>query len=187
MSPQKSYAPPPREERRGLLIVNTGNGKGKTTAALGMLLRSAGHDLKVGMFQFIKSLGSVTNGEHVAAARLGITITPLGDGFTWLSENIAEDRALAEQGWKTCRAAITSGEYDVIILDELTYPLTFGWLDIDAVIQELQDRPAGTHIIATGRNAPQQLIDAADLATEMHMVKHPFREKGIGAQAGIEL
>ncbi len=181
------YAAPTREERHGLLIVNTGNGKGKTTAALGMLLRSVGRNLKVGMFQFIKSASSTQHGEHLAAERLGVTITPLGDGFTWLSENIAEDRALAEAGWTTCQTALTSGEFDVTILDELTYPLTFGWLDTEKVLNDIKNRPIGTHVIITGRNAPQPLIDAADLATEMHLVKHPFREKGIGAQAGIEL
>jgi cob(I)alamin adenosyltransferase len=179
-------APKPREERRGLLIVNTGNGKGKTTAALGMVLRSVGYEMHVGMFQFIKSVSN-PYGEHVAAERLGMTITPLGDGFTWLTENIDDDRRLAREGWETCRTALRSGVFDVLILDEMTYPLTFGWLDIHEVIEELVARPAGTHVIVTGRNAPPELIAAADLVTEMHLVKHPFREKGIGAQAGIEL
>ncbi len=187
VKPRKEYPLLPRDERQGLLIVNTGNGKGKTTAALGILLRSAGYDLKVGMFQFIKSASSSSNGEHVAARKLGIDIIPLGDGFTWLSENIEEDRALAEAGWQRCGPALASGEFDVLILDELTYPLTFGWLDTQTIINAIKARPKGTHVVVTGRNAPPELIEAADLATEMFLVKHPFREKGIGAQAGIEI
>jgi len=180
------YRVPPRERRHGLLIVNTGHGKGKTTAALGILLRAAGRDMTVGMFQFIKSAAN-PYGEHVAAARLGVEIVPLGDGFTWLSENIAEDRALAEAGWERCRAVLADGTYDVLILDELTYALKFGWLDTDAVIAAIAARPVGTHVVVTGRDAPDALIAAADLVTEMRVIKHPYREQGIGAQPGIEL
>jgi cob(I)alamin adenosyltransferase len=177
---------PPREQRHGLLIVNTGMGKGKTTAALGILLRATGRDMRVAMFQFIKS-AKTSYGEHVAAERLGVTIVPLGDGFTWLTENIDDDRALAERGWLRCREALASGEYDVVIFDELTYALTFGWLSVDDVLDVIRARPAGTHVVVTGRNAPQALVDAADLVTEMTLVKHPYREQGIGAQPGIEL
>lgn len=180
------YRVPPREQRHGLLVVNTGNGKGKTTAALGILLRAAGRDMKVGMFQFIKS-SETRQGEHIAAERLGVTIVPLGDGFTWLTDNIAEDRALAERGWLRCKESLSSGEFDILILDEFTYPLTFNWLDTAEVIAALKARPVGTHVIITGRNASPALIDAADLVTEMTLVKHPYREQGIGAQPGIEL
>lgn len=180
------YRVPPRERRHGLLIVNTGHGKGKTTAALGVLLRATGRDMRVGMFQFIKSAAN-PYGEHVAAARLGVEIVPLGDGFTWLSENIAEDRALARAGWERCRAALESGEYDVLILDEMTYALNYGWLDSDDVIAAIRGRPVGTHVIVTGRDASEALVAAADLVTEMRLVKHPYREQGIGAQPGIEL
>ena len=180
------YVARPRDERDGLLIVNTGNGKGKTTAALGLLVRAAGYDLSVGMFQFIKS-AATRYGEHVAAQRLGIEIIPLGDGFTWLSENIAEDRALAERGWSRVGEALSSGAFDVLILDELTYCLKFGWLDTAMVVDAIRARPRGTHVVVTGRDAPQALIDAADIVTEMHVVKHPYRDQGIGAQPGIEL
>lgn len=180
------YRVPPRERRHGLLIVNTGHGKGKTTAALGVLLRAAGRDMKVGMFQFIKSAAN-PYGEHVAAERLGVEIVPLGDGFTWLSENIEEDRALARAGWERVRAAIDSGDFDVLILDELTYPLNYGWLDVAEVVGAIAARPAGTHVIVTGRDAPEALLEAADLVTEMRLVKHPYRDQGIGAQPGIEL
>jgi cob(I)alamin adenosyltransferase len=176
----------PREKRIGLLIVNTGKGKGKSTAALGMLVRASGWGMSVGMFQFIKS-AETRYGEHIAATELGIDIIPLGDGFTWLTDNIAEDKALAERGWERVEAVLLAGTHDVLILDELTYCLKFGWLSLDTVLGAIRRRPAGTHVIITGRDAPQELIDAADIVTEMHLVKHPYREQGIGAQPGIEL
>lgn len=184
--PPKSYSALPRSERRGLVLVHTGDGKGKTTAALGLLVRAAGYGMSVGMFQFIKS-AETKYGEHIAAATLNVEIVPLGDGFTWLSENIDEDRALAERGWAVARVDLLAGTHDVLILDELTYCLTYGWLDESEVIAALQNRPAGTHVIVTGRNASQRLIDAADLVTEMCVVKHPYRDRGIAAQPGIEL
>jgi cob(I)alamin adenosyltransferase len=180
------YRVPPREQRHGLLIVNTGHGKGKTTAALGVLLRAAGRGMRVGMFQFIKSAAN-PYGEHLAAATLGVEIVPLGDGFTWLSENIDADRALAEAGWERCRVALAGGEFDVLILDELTYAFKYGWLDLEAVLTAIRARPVGTHVIVTGRDAPDALVAAADLVTEMRLIKHPYREQGIGAQPGIEL
>jgi cob(I)alamin adenosyltransferase len=180
------YRVPPRERRHGLLIVNTGHGKGKTTAALGLLLRAAGRGMRVGMFQFIKSAAN-PYGEHVAAARLGVEIIPLGDGFTWLSENIEADRALAAAGWARCRDALAGGEFDVLIFDEMTYALNYGWLDTAEVLAAIGARPAGTHVVVTGRDASDALVAAADLVTEMRLVKHPYREQGIGAQPGIEL
>ena len=180
------YRVPPRESRNGLVIVNTGDGKGKSTAALGLLLRATGRDMRVGMFQFIKSAETLY-GEHVAAARLGVEIVPLGDGFTWLSDNLDEDRRLAAAGWARCREAIRGGEFDVLIFDELTYPLNYGWLDPAEVLADIRARPAGTHVVVTGRNAPEALVEMADLVTEMRLVKHPYRDQGIGAQPGIEL
>lgn len=180
------YRVPPRERRDGLVIVNTGDGKGKSTAALGILMRGVGREMKVGMWQFIKNTGA-RYGEHVAAERLGVEIFPLGDGFTWLSENIEEDRALAEKGWAVCEEALLGGEYDILIFDELTYPLKYGWLDVPAVLDTIQRRPVGTHVVITGRGAPPELIEMADLVTEMRLVKHPYREQNIGAQPGIEL
>lgn len=177
---------PPREQRHGLLIVNTGDGKGKTTAALGLLVRAAGHGLRVGMFQFIKN-SDARYGEHIAAEKLGVEILPLGDGFTWLSDDIAADRALAERGWALVQQALASEAFDVLILDELTYCLTYKWLDEDVVLRALRDRPSWMHVVVTGRNAPESLIAIADLVTEMRLVRHPYRDKGIGAQAGIEL
>lgn len=180
------YPVPPRERRHGLVIVNTGNGKGKTTASLGILLRSTGRDMRVAMLQFIKS-AEVNRGEHFAARRLGVEIVPLGDGFTWLSENIEEDRSLAQICWSRCVDALHSSEYDVVIFDELTYALSYGWLTHDQVFDALSSRPVGTHVVITGRNASAELIEFADLVTEMVEVKHPYRTHGIGAQPGIEL
>jgi len=177
---------PPREQRRGLLIVNTGDGKGKTTAALGILLRAVGRQMRVGMFQFIEST-TTFYGEHAASKLLGVEIVPLGDGFTWLSENIEADRSLALEGWSRVRGVLSSGEFDVLILDELTYALTFGWLDTTEVLAAIHHRPVGTHVVVTGRNAPEALVAAADLVTEMRVIKHPYRSQGIGAQPGIEL
>jgi cob(I)alamin adenosyltransferase len=174
----------PDRRSQGLVIVNTGNGKGKTTAALGVLLRAAGQGLRVAMFQFIKAK-SGNWGESRAARKLGVEIIPLGSGFTWTSDDLERDRALAREGWQQCRAAIESGEYDVVILDEITYCFTFNWLDLDEVLEVLRRRPEGQHVILTGREAPQELIEFADLVTEMREIKHPYAA-GIRAQKGIE-
>lgn len=185
--PRKNrYSVQERDARRGLLMVNTGNGKGKSTAALGVLVRASGYEMSVGAFQFIKS-AETEYGEHIAARKLGVEIIPLGDGFTWLTDDIEADRALAERGWARVRAAITDGTFDVLILDELTYCLTYQWLEESEVLRVLRDRPTWMHVIVTGRNASPALIEIADMVTEMHLVKHPYREQGIGAQPGIEL
>ena len=182
----RGYRVPPRDRRHGLVVLHTGDGKGKTTAALGILLRASGREMKVAMLQFIKT-ADVEQGEHVAARRLGVEIVPLGSGFTWLSDDVGAVRELARAGWKRCVAALESGEYDVVILDELTYPLAYGWLTHEEVFDVLQHRPPGTHVVITGRLATPELIGFADLVTEMREVKHPYRERGLGAQPGIEL
>jgi cob(I)alamin adenosyltransferase len=169
---------------RGLVIVNTGNGKGKTTAALGLLLRAWGRGMRVAMFQFIKS-STGRWGENRAAERLGIPMTPLGDGFTWKSKDLDHDRALARQGWEACAATILAGEHDVVVLDELTYCLKFGWLGQEEVLDVLRRRPPGMHVVITGRDAPPWLIDFADLVTEMTLVKHPYQQ-GVRGQPGVE-
>jgi cob(I)alamin adenosyltransferase len=175
-----------RADRRaqGLVIVNTGNGKGKTTAALGILTRAWGRGMRVCMLQFIKEQNA-NFGEERAARKMGVEIHPLGGGFTWMSENIAQDQALAQEGWAICRAKIEGGDYDIVILDELTYCFTYGWLDLDEVLDVLRRRPPLQHVIITGRDAPQGLIDFADLVTEMREIKHPYKA-GVKAQKGIE-
>ncbi len=172
--------------KKGLVIVNTGNGKGKTTAALGILLRAWGRDMRVGGIQFLKH-ENANYGELRALQRMGVELTPMGDGFTWTSRDLDETQAKAVHGWETAKARIASGEYDVFLLDEFTYALTYGWIDTAEVIEWLrQHKPPMLHLIITGRNAPQALIDFADLVTEMREVKHPFRDQGIRAQKGIE-
>jgi cob(I)alamin adenosyltransferase len=170
--------------RKTLVVVNTGNGKGKTTAALGVLFRAWGRGLNVCMLQFIKSTTS-NYGENRAAEKIGIEMISLGGGFTWLSKDIEKDKGLARELWAQCKEKIASGDYDVVALDEFTYPLAYGWLPTDEVIEFLKQRPARTHVIITGRDAPQELIDYADLVTEMREIKHPFQQ-GIKAQPGIE-
>jgi len=179
------YRVPPRSQRHGLVIVNTGNGKGKTTAALGLLLRASGRGMRAGMFQFVKSL--TNGGEHRAAERLGVEIVSLGDGCTIESADTADASALAQAGWARVRDLIAAGEYDVLILDELTLPIKWGWVDDAEVISALGARPAGTHVVITGRHASQELIDAADLVTDMTVIKHPLREQNIRAQAGVDV
>lgn len=174
----------PDRQAKGLVVVNTGNGKGKTTAALGLLMRAWGRDMRVIMFQFIKHQ-SANWGESRAARKMGVEIIPLGSGFTWMSKDLEHDRALARQGWQRCREAIASGSYDVVILDEITYCFTYGWLDLDEVLAVLRHRPPRQHVIITGRDAPDALIDFADLVTEMREIKHPFGS-GVKAQPGIE-
>ncbi len=174
----------PDRRAKGLVIVNTGPGKGKTTAALGLLLRAWGQGLRVVMLQFIKAR-SGNWGETRAARRLGVEILSLGAGFTWTSSDIEHDRALARAGWERCRSAIEGGAYDVVVLDELTYCLTFGWLDVEEVLEVLRRRPPGQHVVITGRDAPPPLIEFADLVTEMREVKHPYHA-GVRAQKGIE-
>ena len=178
----------PRTGRRkatGLVIVNTGNGKGKTTAALGVLFRAWGRGLNVRMFQFIKNSGS-RYGEQRAAEKMGIPMTAVGDGFTWLSKDLDHSGELAAQQWENCKEALLHGDYDVIVMDEMTYALQFGWVSTAEVIETLKQRPSTLHVIITGRDAPDELVEYADLVTEMREIKHPFAEKGIKAQPGIE-
>ena len=174
-----------RRRQRGLVIVNTGNGKGKTTAALGVLFRAWGRDYRVRMFQFIKS--STSNyGEHKAAKRLGIRIEPMGDGFTWLSKDLERTAALAVEQWERCREVLRTGTEDIVVLDEFTYAMAYGWVPVADVVQALTQKPSAMHVIVTGRDAPPELIDCADLVTEMREVKHPYADQGIKAQPGIE-
>lgn len=175
-----------RKQRKGLVLVHTGPGKGKTTAALGLLLRAWGRDMRVGGVQFFKH-SNANYGELRALARMGITLTPMGDGFTWTSRDLDETQAKALHGWHVAQTKITSGDYDVFLLDEFTYVMHFGWLATDAVVAWLQaHKPPMLHLIITGRDAPPALIAYADLVTEMQEVKHPFRDQGIKAQPGIE-
>ena len=170
--------------RKPLVIVLTGQGKGKTTAALGVVLRAWGRGMKTVVLQFVKAR-TANYGENRAARKLGIEMIPLGEGFTWLSKDIEKDKATARECWELARQKIDSGQYDIVVLDEMTYPMTYGWIPVEEVIDTLRRRPQGLHVIITGRDAPQELIDFADLVTEMREVKHPH-QKGLKAQPGID-
>lgn len=171
--------------KKGLIIVHTGNGKGKSTAAFGTLLRAWGRGFRVCVIQFIKAETGQW-GEVKAAKKLGIEWHISGDGFTWLSKDLDETTARAQKGWELAQEKIASGNYDLIVLDEFTYPLQFGWVDTAQVIAWLKaHKPAGLHLIITGRGAPAELVEYADLVSEMNEVKHPYQQ-GIQAQAGIE-
>ena len=177
--------PERRRVRHGLVVVNTGEGKGKTTAALGVLFRAWGRDFRVRMFQFIKH-STARFGEHRAAKKLDIRIEAMGDGFTWLSKDMDQTTALAVAQWERCKEAILEGGEDIIILDEFTYAMHYGWVPVEEVLDTLRRRPDGMHVIITGRYAPEALVEFADLVTEMKLVKHPYEEQGIRAQPGLE-
>lgn len=171
-------------ERRGLLIVNTGDGKGKSTAAFGLALRAHGRGKAVKIYQFMK-VPTARFGEHRSFEQLGIAIEGLGDGFSWQSKDLEHSAQLARDGWDKARAAIVSGAYFLVVLDEITYPLIYGWLPLDDVLQTLRERPRDVHLCLTGRRCPPEIIALADTVTEMKMVKHAF-DAGIPAQRGIE-
>lgn len=171
--------------QKGLLIVFTGKGKGKTTAAVGMALRAAGHGMRTLVLQFIK--GSRASGELQALERLDeITIEPMGSGFTWKKENLDEDRELARRGWLRAAEEIRRAQYDTIVLDELNYVLSYGLLPLEEVLETIGNRPAHLHLVLTGRDAPDELIRRADLVTEMRQIKHPYHDQGVKAQRGVE-
>jgi len=171
--------------REGKIILYTGSGKGKTTAALGLLFRSWGHEFQVCMIQFMKS-DSVKSGEVQAARQIGIEWFTTGEGFTWSSSDLEPSIHEARQGWQLSKEKNSSGAYDLIVLDEFTYPLTAGWLEVNDIILWLTDhKPSGMHLVLTGRNAPPEMVEYADLATVMRNIKHPF-DRGATAQKGIE-
>nr|WP_188971015.1 cob(I)yrinic acid a,c-diamide adenosyltransferase [Deinococcus aerolatus] len=170
--------------RRGLLIVNTGNGKGKTTAALGLMMRAHGRGLRTRMFQFLKHEGA-RFGEHRTLDTLGLPHEGLGDGFTWRSRDLDNSADMAAHGWLLARAAIEANEDDLIVLDEFTYPLKYGWVAWPEVEAVLRARDPQMHVVVTGRDALPELITLADTVSEIQPVKHAYAA-GIGAQTGIE-
>jgi len=172
--------------RKGLVIVNTGTGKGKTTAALGVVTRAWGRGLRIKVIQFLKHEGA-RFGEVRAAQRMGIDWSASGDGWTWLSHDLDVSAERARRGWLQAKEAIQQDTLDLLVLDEFTYPLHFGWLDTREVVDWLREhKPPLLHLIITGRHAPEVLVEYADLVTEMRNVKHPYEEQGIRAQPGID-
>ncbi len=170
---------------KGLLIVNTGNGKGKTTAALGLAMRALGHGLKVCIIQFIK--GSWKYGELDAATRFEelLDVHVMGKGFTWKSQDLEADKKLAQEAWEFAKRILALGKYQMVVLDELTYLIKFHFIPEDEIVDVLTTRRDDMHVVVTGRDASPALLEAADLVTEMIARKHPFKD-GIKAQRGIE-
>jgi cob(I)alamin adenosyltransferase len=170
---------------KGLLIVHTGKGKGKSTAAFGMVFRAIGHGMRAGVIQFVK--GAWSTGERVVLEKFPdlVTIKAMGEGFTWETQDRARDIAHARAAWDEAKAMIADPAYRMVLLDELNIVLRYDYLPLDEVLAVLRTKPADKHVIVTGRNAREELIEIADLVTEMEQVKHPFRS-GVKAQAGVE-
>ena len=172
------------DTERGLLVVYTGKGKGKTTAALGIVFRALGRGLKVAVVQFIK--GKWKTGERSFAEKLPeLTFLVMGLGFTWESDDISRDKEAARAAWQKAAEILAAGEHPIVVLDELTYVISYDFVSLEEILAVLAARPAPVHVVITGRNAPDELVAMADLVTEMKSIKHPF-EKGISAKPGID-
>ena len=167
-----------------LVLVNTGPGKGKSSAAVGVVVRSVARGWRVGVIQFLKS-GTWHTGEEKVCRELGVDWWAMGEGFTWDSEDLDIDQAVAGAAWDHARQIITAGEHQLVVLDEVTYPVNWGWIDVDDVVTTIRNRPAHVNVVLTGRNAPDALIEVADTVTEMADVKHAYRQ-GIRAKKGID-
>jgi cob(I)alamin adenosyltransferase len=178
--------PRPKELQRAasLVLVNTGPGKGKTSAAMGVVMRAVARDWPVAVVQFLKS-GTWRTGEEKVCRQLGVDWWAEGEGFTWDSEDLSVDEAVAAGAWDRARALIEAGEHRLVVLDEVTYPINWGWIDIDEAVRTIQERPEQVSIICTGRKAPQALIDVADTVSEIGEVKHAYKA-GIRAKKGID-
>jgi cob(I)alamin adenosyltransferase len=170
--------------RRGLLIVNTGDGKGKSSSAFGVMLRAVARDWRVAVIQFIKS-DKWRTGEKDMAVKLGVDWVVGGDGFTWESDDMEATIAAARDAWSKASEIVMSGDYDLVILDEATYPVTFSWIGVEEVLEVLRSRPSHVNVVITGRDADPAIIDLADTVTEMRKVKHAFDE-GIQARRGLD-
>lgn len=170
---------------RGLLLVLTGNGKGKSSSAFGMAARALGHGMRVGVAQFIKGR-SDTGEEAFFRRQSGVVWHVLGEGFTWETQNLASDTETAQRGWNAARQLLRDPTLGLVVLDELTYPLKYGWLELRTVLDDLAGRPPMQHVIVTGRAAPEALVEAADTVTELRDIKHAFRA-GVRAQKGVDL
>ena len=182
--PTEHHLPEGLHPARSLVLVNTGDGKGKSSAAFGVVIRAVARDWKVAVVQFLKS-GEWHVGEQDVATRLGVDWFALGEGFTWDSDNLAADQAVARDAWEQAKTLIQGGAYRLVVLDEITYPMTWGWVDTDDVIATIRERPVTVSIVATGRDAPAALVDVADTVTEMRKVKHAY-DAGIAAKKGID-
>jgi len=173
-------------QEKGLIIVNTGNGKGKTTAALGMVLRSLGHGYRVAIVQFIKGAWEPAEKAVLSLWPDQLEFHAMGEGFTWETQDRDRDIQKAQLAWETALAFIRNPDFKLVLLDEVNIALKLGYLSVENILAGLEQKPADSHVILTGRGAPAALIERADLVTEMTLVKHPFREQGVKAQPGIE-
>jgi len=183
--PPETHGSAKREgARRGLLLIHTGDGKGKSTAAFGLALRAHGRGKPVAIYQFMK-VPSARFGEHRMFEQLGIPIVGLGDGFSWKSRDLEHSAQLAREGWQRAETTIRAGAHFLVVLDEITYPLRYGWVPLEPVLACLRERPGNVSVVLTGRRAPAELIALADTVTEMTLVKHHFNA-GVPAQRGIE-
>ena len=174
-----------KTEERGLLIVHTGKGKGKTTAAMGLAMRCIGHGMKVGIVQFVKGVWHTGERDVLAKFPDLCVIRAMGEGFTWDTQDRQRDLAAAARAWETAKEMMADPSYRMLILDELNIVLRYGYLTVEEVLEALKSKPRDLHVVVTGRNAKEELIEAADLVTEMTQVKHPFRS-GVKAQVGVE-
>jgi cob(I)alamin adenosyltransferase len=187
MTTEPRTEPPLRPERRSvpsIVVVNTGDGKGKSTAAFGVALRALARDWRVAVVQFIKS-GRWRTGEEAMLRKLGADWWTLGDGFSWESDDLDASRARAEAAWRHTLSLLAAGEHHLVVLDEITYPMNWGWIDTAEVVAAIRDRSPATNVVCTGRDAPAALRDLADTVTEMRKVKHAY-DRGIMARRGIE-
>jgi cob(I)alamin adenosyltransferase len=167
-----------------VVIVNTGDGKGKSTAAFGTVMRAVARGWRVAVVQFIKS-GKWNVGEEKTATQLGVDWWTIGEGFSWDSTDLTEDEAVAQAAWRHAAEVIGAGEHRLVVLDEVTYPVNWGWIALDDVVATIRDRPDDVNVVATGRDAPAALVDLADTVTEMRNVKHAY-DRGIRAKKGID-
>jgi cob(I)alamin adenosyltransferase len=184
LPPTEHHDPDKPVRGRSVVIVYTGDGKGKSSAAWGLMVRAVARGWRVAVVQFVKS-GTWRVGEEKVGRDLGVDWWAIGEGFTWLSENLSEDEAVAQEAWRHAKETILAGEHEVVILDEITYPMNWGWIDVDDVVATLANRPSQVSVVATGRNAPQPLIDVADTVTEMSKVKHAY-DQGVMARKGLD-
>lgn len=174
------------KSEKGLIIVNTGDGKGKTTAALGMVMRSLGHGYKVAIIQFIKGAWKPAEKEVLEKWSGQLEFYAMGEGFTWETQDREKDIFMANKAWEKATEFILNPDYKLVLLDEINIALKLDYLNLEEVLKTLQQKPQDSHVILTGRGAKKELIEMADLVTEMKLIKHPFKEQGIKAQPGIE-
>jgi cob(I)alamin adenosyltransferase len=182
--PREAPRLPAGERKRSLVIVNTGDGKGKSTAAFGVVMRAVARDWRVCVIQFVKS-DTWKVGEEKVALGLGVEWLKGGDGFTWDSPDLETSAGCAQAAWALARAALAGGEYQLVVLDEVTYPMNWGWIDAAEVVEAIRTRPTSVNIVATGRDAPEPLVEVADTVTEMVNVRHAF-DSGVPARRGID-